>query len=101
MKAVMLMLIRFYRYFLSPWIGRQCRFAPTCSAYALEAIEFHGAARGGWLAAKRIGRCHPFSAGGYDPVPDVPEAPCTGVTSESDASSETNPPSCCSEHNRS
>ncbi|MEI8296377.1 MAG: membrane protein insertion efficiency factor YidD [Pseudomonadota bacterium] len=61
--------ILFYRYTLSPLIGPCCRFYPTCSAYALEAIDRHGALRGAWLAARRIGRCHPWHPGGYDPVP--------------------------------
>ncbi|MGH2752321.1 MAG: membrane protein insertion efficiency factor YidD [Actinomycetota bacterium] len=58
-----------YRRFISPLMGRNCRFHPTCSAYALEAIRVHGAVRGGLLAIKRIGRCHPWSAGGVDRVP--------------------------------
>jgi len=62
-------LIRAYQLLLSPFLGRHCRFTPTCSQYALEAIERHGALRGSWLAVKRIGRCHPFCDGGYDPVP--------------------------------
>jgi uncharacterized protein len=67
----MLAAIRAYRYVLSPWLGQQCRFHPTCSAYALEAIERHGAARGGWLAVARICRCHPWHSGGHDPVPQI------------------------------
>ena len=69
MKPVLLALIRGYRYLLSPWWGSQCRFHPTCSLFAQEAIERHGAARGTWIAMRRIGRCHPWHAGGYDPVP--------------------------------
>ncbi|ATI42901.1 membrane protein insertion efficiency factor YidD [Pacificitalea manganoxidans] len=58
-----------YRLFLSPWLGANCRYQPTCSAYALEALEIHGAARGGWLALRRILRCHPWGGSGHDPVP--------------------------------
>ncbi len=62
--------IRFYRYVISPWLGYNCRFTPTCSAYAIEAIEAHGALCGSWLSLRRILRCHPWCAGGHDPVPD-------------------------------
>jgi len=61
--------IRFYRKFISPLKPPTCRFLPTCSAYALEAIEVHGAAKGSYLAVKRICKCHPFHPGGFDPVP--------------------------------
>lgn len=69
MQAVLLALIRFYRYVISPWVGHHCRFEPTCSAYALTAIERFGALGGSVLAAKRLSRCHPWHAGGFDPVP--------------------------------
>ena len=69
-ERVMLGLIRAYQLTLSPWLGRQCRFTPTCSAYAAEAIRRFGPKRGAWLALKRLGRCHPWGAPGYDPVPD-------------------------------
>jgi putative membrane protein insertion efficiency factor len=69
MQTLLLFLIRVYRLLLSPWIGNQCRFHPTCSAYAEEAIRVHGAIRGTWLAARRLGKCHPWHAGGHDPVP--------------------------------
>lgn len=61
--------IRFYRYVISPWLGYNCRFTPTCSAYAIEALEQHGALCGSWLALRRILRCHPWCHGGHDPVP--------------------------------
>lgn len=69
MKDLLLLLIRGYRYLLSPWWGNHCRFTPSCSEFASEAIERHGAARGTWLAMRRIARCHPWCAGGFDPVP--------------------------------
>jgi uncharacterized protein len=58
-----------YRRFISPLLGPHCRFAPSCSAYALEAVQKHGALRGSWLAVCRLARCHPFNPGGFDPVP--------------------------------
>ena len=69
MKSVLLFLIRVYRWAVSPILGPRCRFEPTCSAYAAEAIAVHGAARGSWLALRRLLRCHPFCRGGIDPVP--------------------------------
>jgi len=66
---VLMALITGYRRFVSPLLGARCRFAPSCSAYALEAVREHGALRGTWLAVRRIGRCHPFNPGGFDPVP--------------------------------
>ena len=68
-KKAMLGMIRFYRGAISPYTPAACRFTPTCSAYAQEAIEKYGACKGGYLAARRILRCHPFNPGGYDPVP--------------------------------
>lgn len=62
--------VRAYRLILSPWVGFNCRYQPTCSAYALEALEKHGAIRGTALAAGRICRCHPWGGSGYDPVPE-------------------------------
>ncbi|MCC5886679.1 MAG: membrane protein insertion efficiency factor YidD [Gammaproteobacteria bacterium] len=73
-KRLLIGCIHVYRYLISPLIGPHCRFHPTCSAYALEAIEQHGPLRGSWLAIRRIGRCHPFHPGGYDPVPCPHEA---------------------------
>jgi uncharacterized protein len=65
----MIRVIRFYKRGISPLLPPSCRFYPSCSSYGLEAVERHGAARGGWLTLKRILRCHPFCRGGYDPVP--------------------------------
>ena len=62
-------LLRLYQVTISPLLGPSCRYYPTCSGYALTAVERHGALRGSWLAARRIGRCHPFCEGGHDPVP--------------------------------
>jgi putative membrane protein insertion efficiency factor len=69
MKYVLIWLLKGYRFAISPLYGQVCRFHPTCSAYALEAVTEHGALRGSWLAVRRIGRCHPWNPGGYDPVP--------------------------------
>jgi len=69
MKLLLKAPIHAYRLLLSPWLAANCRYRPTCSAFALEAIETHGAARGVWLAAKRLARCHPWGGSGYDPVP--------------------------------
>jgi uncharacterized protein len=68
-RSVLIGLIRGYRLLLSPWLGSQCRFEPTCSAYALQALQAHGAATGSYLAARRVLRCHPWCDGGHDPVP--------------------------------
>jgi putative membrane protein insertion efficiency factor len=71
MRHVLKILIRAYQLGLSPLLGPRCRFYPSCSHYAIEAIESHGAVRGTWLSAKRICRCHPFNPGGFDPVPSL------------------------------
>lgn len=68
MKKLCILLIRFYQLFISPLFPPTCRFYPTCSQYAIEAIQKKGVLRGGWLAIKRIAKCHPFHPGGYDPV---------------------------------
>lgn len=69
----LIQLVRLYRLAISPWLGANCRFDPTCSSYAIEALEVHGVLKGTWLAVRRIGRCHPWGGSGYDPVPNVPE----------------------------
>ncbi|MGA9854557.1 MAG: membrane protein insertion efficiency factor YidD [Gammaproteobacteria bacterium] len=71
MRSILILLIRSYRYFISPLLGRHCRFEPSCSMYAQQAIQRFGAIRGSWLATRRILRCHPLHPGGYDPLPDV------------------------------
>ena len=81
-KALLLAPIRLYKFFLSPWVGQSCRFTPTCSSYAIEAIETQGAIRGTYLATKRLCRCHPWAAGGHDPVcPDSTTPPASTNTS--------------------
>jgi putative membrane protein insertion efficiency factor len=74
MKALLLLLLRGYKLGISPFLGQNCRFYPSCSDYAAEAIREHGAARGGLLAAKRLCKCHPWHPGGVDPVPKKPQA---------------------------
>ncbi len=74
MKRLLMGLVRFYQYLISPLLGPRCRFHPSCSHYAVEALELHGALRGSWLALRRLLRCHPWHPGGYDPVP--PTNPC-------------------------
>ena len=69
MVSILHWLIRFYQIALSPMLGPRCRYIPTCSQYALEAVHMHGAAKGSWLALNRICRCHPWGGSGYDPVP--------------------------------
>ncbi|PCI63442.1 MAG: membrane protein insertion efficiency factor YidD [Kordiimonadales bacterium] len=90
--------VRFYQLVISPYLAPRCRYQPTCSSYALEAITTHGALKGGWLAAKRIGRCHPWGGFGYDPVPkstgkntDVK----TGGTTNTKTSEKTDSETCC------
>ncbi len=69
----LIMLVRIYRIAISPWLGIHCRYDPTCSRYAIEALRTHGLFRGSWLATRRIGRCHPWGGTGYDPVPGCDE----------------------------
>lgn len=71
-RALLIALVKGYRLFLSPWLGSACRFTPTCSAYALQSLQDHGALAGSYLSARRLARCHPWCAGGHDPVPAQP-----------------------------
>lgn len=69
MRRILVLFVRAYQVVISPMLPPSCRYYPSCSAYAIEALEKHGAWRGGWLAVRRISRCHPFRPGGFDPVP--------------------------------
>lgn len=69
MSRLLIYLVKCYQYAISPMLGAHCRFTPTCSQYAVEALAKHGAAKGIWLSVRRLSRCHPHHAGGYDPVP--------------------------------
>ncbi|HEY0239148.1 MAG TPA: membrane protein insertion efficiency factor YidD [Friedmanniella sp.] len=73
MKHLLIGLLKVYRLVVSPLYGNVCRYYPSCSAYALRAVEVHGAVRGSWMAGRRLLRCHPWTPGGYDPVPGTPE----------------------------
>jgi uncharacterized protein len=72
-KYVLIGFLKVYRLVISPLYGNVCRYYPSCSAYALRAVQVHGAVKGSWLAGRRLLRCHPWSPGGYDPVPGTPE----------------------------
>ncbi|WP_372017612.1 membrane protein insertion efficiency factor YidD [Pseudoxanthomonas sp. 10H] len=74
---MLILALRGYKRFVSPLLGPRCRFVPSCSEYAMQAIALHGAGRGGWLAARRLARCHPLNPGGVDPVPPASPPPCS------------------------
>ena len=101
LKWPLIALVKGYRLAISPLLGPRCRFYPTCSEYALIALQHHGAFKGSWLAIKRIGRCHPGCEGGIDPVPGVPlpdyDAPTADDTGPQDAKENAN---CCHEGHR-
>jgi uncharacterized protein len=96
MKYLLIGLLRGYRAVISPLYGPVCKYYPSCSAYALEAVTVHGAVKGSWLAARRLGSCHPWSLGGYDPVPGTPaaeewaaeQAKCSCCPSSADSASD-------------
>jgi putative membrane protein insertion efficiency factor len=69
LAKLLVMFVRGYQMIISPWLPPACRYTPSCSQYAIEALQRHGALKGTWLAARRLARCHPFRAGGHDPVP--------------------------------
>ena len=73
MKHVLILFIKFYQFFISPWLGKNCRFYPTCSEYAYESISTYGKIKGLFFAFRRLLKCHPFANGGYDPVPKKPK----------------------------
>ena len=73
MKKLLMGLVRGYQLLISPFMGNNCRYTPSCSEYTLEAMDKHGPFKGIWMGLKRVGRCHPFHEGGYEPVPDPKE----------------------------
>ena len=91
MQRLLITLVRGYRLLLSPWLGSACRFEPTCSQYALQALQQHGAGAGSYLTAARLARCHPWCAGGHDPVPATPPRLFSRLVGRAPASSQ--PPS--------
>ncbi len=72
MRRLLLAIIKGYGYLVSPMLGNNCRFVPSCSQYAADAVRYHGVLRGSWLTLRRLGRCHPWHEGGFDPVPETP-----------------------------
>jgi putative membrane protein insertion efficiency factor len=88
MQKLLILLVKGYRLILSPWLGSSCRFTPTCSAYALEALENHGATKGSYLTLRRLGRCHPWCAGGHDAVPK-PKSTTNSLSSTSPSIADT------------
>ncbi len=89
MRTALSVIILFYQRFLSPWLPPHCRYSPSCSQYMLEAIKIHGAGRGFWLGIKRLLRCNPFGASGFDPVPDKPDS-CKNIEPDSTAKETSN-----------
>ncbi|MGB1773417.1 MAG: membrane protein insertion efficiency factor YidD [Arenicellales bacterium] len=81
MQKILVILLKGYQYLVSPWFGQTCRFYPSCSCYAIEAVEKRGVLMGLWLTVRRIGRCHPWHPGGFDPVPEKCEAKLHGELS--------------------
>ncbi len=84
MRKIFIAIIRLYQYAISPYLPPSCRYTPTCSTYAVEAIERFGIFRGGWMALKRVGRCHPWHEAGYDPVPGDNQGQPESAKPESD-----------------
>jgi putative membrane protein insertion efficiency factor len=93
MKTPLIWLLRGYQLLLSPMLGPRCRFYPSCSNYAIEALRVHGAARGSLLAARRVGRCHPWNPGGLDPVP-----PAAARAAAADGAKDSPPAACGCNH---
>ena len=85
MRAALIALVKGYRLLLSPWLGSACRFEPSCSVYAIGALERHGSAVGTYLTLRRLARCQPWCAGGCDPVPEAPYKPFSGLLVSRDA----------------